>query len=333
MKTTSVMLQTLCVPCGCRCRYCLLSWDGRLVGAPYEESLSYAKRFAEWISNERPDIRFNFSFGYSMEHPRLVEALGDLRSLGSVGAEFLQCDGMRIRDEFELSELASSLAAHDVKHLNFTFYGLPEYHDRFAGRRGDFDYLVRFAAAAFGNGLGISAGIPLTGENAEQADPLLELLSPLGFERISFFIPHSEGRGAAMENIRASSYDLLKLSPGARALLNEKLFRPEKVWVRERPFIKEENRSILISLTKENIGRFEKMPFDEVIKEIETLDDAYYAAFPTIEELADEYGDPDGERLFRQRDLFAKYRKLYAAEHGVAVYDVTDERFCGSRRY
>ena len=49
MKTESVLLQTLCVPCASRCRYCLLCWDGRPVGAPWEQSAAFAKTFADWM--------------------------------------------------------------------------------------------------------------------------------------------------------------------------------------------------------------------------------------------------------------------------------------------
>ena len=47
MKTESVLLQTLCVPCACRCRYCLLSWDGKTVGADWARSRAAAAAFAE----------------------------------------------------------------------------------------------------------------------------------------------------------------------------------------------------------------------------------------------------------------------------------------------
>ena len=93
VKTTSIILQTLCVPCGCRCRYCMLSWDGRTIGAGWERSRRYAAAFADWIRENRPELRFHFSFGYSMEHPSLPEALDFLHALGSVGADYLHKAG------------------------------------------------------------------------------------------------------------------------------------------------------------------------------------------------------------------------------------------------
>ena len=71
----------------------------------------------------------------------------------------------------------------------------------------------------------------------------------------------------------------------------------------------------------------------QVLAEAEALDDAYYASFPTFPELAERYGDPGGKRFYRQRDLFYHYRRLYAEENRLSVYDVTDERQTGSRRY
>ena len=33
IQTKSIMIQKLCVPCCSHCQYCLLSWDGKVVGA------------------------------------------------------------------------------------------------------------------------------------------------------------------------------------------------------------------------------------------------------------------------------------------------------------
>ena len=65
----------------------------------------------------------------------------------------------------------------------------------------------------------------------------------------------------------------------------------------------------------------------------EALDDAYYGAFPTFQELLTLHGDLEGRKLYSRRDLFHRLRKQYAKEHGIHVYDVTDERQTGSRRY
>ena len=333
MKTQSVLVQSLCVPCACRCRHCLLAWDGAAVGAAWDRSAQFALRFREWMRLHRPELRFAFAFGYAMEPPDWRTAFPLLRSLDSPQAEFLQCDGMRIRSPEACGELMRLFAAEDVKRLNFTFYGTPEYHDRFAGRRNDFALLLRMMRAAEDAGLDTGAGIALTAENAAQTDALIALLQEVGCGHISLFIPHREGRGAVLESIRFSEDDLSSLPDSAGALLNRKLYRPEREWVGEGVYTEETKRALLISLRADNIERYEAMDPGEILREVEALDERYYAAFPAFPELAARYGDPSGTRFYRQRDLFHRYRCMYAAEHGVSVYDVTDERQSGSRRY
>lgn len=333
MKTESIVLQTLCVPCACRCRYCLLSWDGRPVGAPWDRAAAFARAFRAWQRQHRPDLRFAFTFGYSMEHPQLRQAIRLLRELGSPQSEFLQCDGMRMRSGAECRELGVMLAEEGVKHLNFTFYGLPDYHDRFAGRPGDFSLLLRLLRAAVAAGLTTSARVPLTAESITQAGELISLLKDSGCADVTLFIPHEEGRGVLLAPIRLTEKDLRRLPDDACALLDRRVYRSEREWLAPGALTGDTRRSLILSLTGENVARCERADPAALIAELEALDDAYYAAFPPPAELAARCGDPNGDRLYSRRDLLFHYRRLYAREFPAAVYDVTDERYSGSRRY
>ncbi len=333
MKTESVLIQSLCVPCMDHCRYCLLSWNGSAEGAPWERSVRLAERWLGELREQRPEIRASFAFGYSMEHPDLRNAIRTLRRLSSPMAEFLQCDGMKMRDEAECGELMVLLREEGIRQLNFTLYGLPEYHDRFAGRKGDHALILRMMQAAGHAGIPFDAGIPLTAENAGQIDKLTSCLYGAGCEKIHLFIPHEEGRGKMLAAIRCRKQDIEKLSPASQALLNGRIFRTEAEWLKAAEPLHEERRMILLSLRANNMERYEEMDALSALQETEALDDAYYAAFPAFAELAEMYGDPEGDRLYRFRDLFAYYRKCFAAERGIRVYDVTDERSSGSRRY
>ncbi len=334
METRAVLVQTLCIPCACRCRYCLLSWDGRTLGADWDRSAAWAVNFAAYLRENRPELRFDFYFGYSMDHPALFAALDFLNALGSTQGRFLQLDGLRMRTEDESRALMAGLAAHGVERVNFTFYGLREYHDRFAARAGDFDYLLRLAAAAGEAGLETGAGVPLTAENAAQADALLVLLSRAGIGSVRLFVPHEEGRGACLAKVRITERELAALGPQSRALLDRSVYRTEGEWVRCAPELpSEQNRALLLSLTPETLARFEAMPFADVIREVEALDDAYYGALPDFAALCARYGDPDGPALYGRRDLFQHFQRRYIRENGLSLCDVTDERRCGSRRY
>ena len=37
--------------------------------------------------------------------------------------------------------------------------------------------------------------------------------------------------------------------------------------------------------------------------------------------------------LYSQRDMYNHFQRLYIKDHGLDIYDVTDERYSGSRRY
>ena len=332
METKSIMLQTLSVPCACRCRYCLLSWDGRTLGADYERSRRYALRFSDYMKKNRPGVSFHFTFGYCMDHPNLPKELDFLNEIGSVQGQFLQMNGFRLRNHSENRELIAQIRAHGVKNVNFTFYGLPEYHDRFAGRQGDFDHILDLAECAVGSGLDASAGLPLTRENVRQAKELIELLEDRGIKNSFAFIPQEEGRGALLAPVRLTAEDFEKLGSKEKEKLNRKTFKTEGEWV-SGDWPEEKNRAILISLTPENIGEFENADFDSVIRRVEALDDRYYSALPSFKSLCEMYGNPDGDCFYGKRDLFRSYQRRYIAEHGLDLYDVTDERFCGSRRY
>jgi len=329
MKTESILLQTRCVPCGCHCRYCLLSWDGKCPGADWERSAALARRLADWLRKERPELRFHFSFGYSMEHPQLPETLDLLRELDSVQADFLQCDGLRIRDARGTEQFVEMLREHGVRALNFTYYGTEDYHDLFAGRKGDFAWMQRLRAAARAAGLETSVGVPLTRENAPQAAALLERLEG---ETVRFFVPHAEGRGAALEPIRLRQEDFDALPETVRARMNRRVYRTEAEWLRDPP-PEPTRRMLLLSLTPENIGAFETRAFAESIAEAEALDEAYYALLPTTAELLERYGDAQSTAFYSARDLAAKLQKRRLRELGLQPYDVTDERQTGSRRY
>lgn len=332
MQTVSINVMNLCVPCENRCRYCLLSYDGRVNGVEYKRSEAYAQRFYEWLRENRPDLSFLFGFGYSMEHPNLLEAIDFCRSIGSATGEFLQFDGMKFRSDTELEELLHQLQGHGIELIDLTFYGTESYHDRFAARAGDYRLMINTLKQANRVGLDVTVSIPITHENAPQLDELIAELEQYRTQRISCFVPHSEGRGRLLDPIRFSKADYKKLSENVRKRINTNRFKTEKEWLQS-GFPVNEKRVLTVTLTPENVDSFEGMSFEETIAYLEKLDDDYYSAIPTVEELAKIYGDPDGERYYSARDLYLNYQRRYIADHGIEIYDINDERQCFSRRF
>ena len=88
-----------------------------------------------------------------------------------------------------------------MEQVNLTFYNLHEAHDRFAEQLGEFDNLLRLAAAQDAS-IGVSAGVPLTAQSAPETDALLDLLARQGLTDCRLFVPHEEGRGACLNDVR-----------------------------------------------------------------------------------------------------------------------------------
>lgn len=332
MRTVSVNVMNLCVPCENRCRYCLLSNDGRISGVDYKRSEAYAKRFYDWLGENHPDLSFLFGFGYSMEHPDLLDAIDFCRSIGSATGEFLQFDGMKFRTDADLEDLLRQLHEHGIKLIDLTFYGTESYHDRFAARAGDHRLMMNTLKIANRVGLDVTVSIPLTHENAGQMDELISELERYRTESIRCFVPHSEGRGKNLDGIRFSAGDHAQLSEKAKSRLNTARFKTEAQWLTD-GFPAAGKRALTVMLTPENVERFEGMPFADTIAYLEKLDDDYYAAVPAVEELAEIYGDPNGERYYSARDLYLNYQRRYIADRKLKIYDINDERQCFSRRF
>lgn len=333
MKTVSINVSNLCVPCENRCRYCLLSWDGKLIGVDYERSRVYAERFYHWLRQNRPELSFAFYYGYSMEHPQLLETIDFAREIGSPGGQFLQFDGMKFRNDDEIRELLTSLQNHGIELIDLTFYGTGDYHDRFAARKGDFAYMLRILGISNQVGLRVNCGIALNHENAHQAGQLLDILSKYRLNHVFAFVPHGEGRGAALEPVRFRQADFDALPESVKEIFNRKKFRPEGQWVREGVFSCTEKRMLNLGLTSENVDFFENLDFAQTIAYLEKLDDDYYAAIPDLKQLAARYGDAKGEMFYSERDLYLKYQRRYIAEHALTLPDMNDECGCFSRRF
>lgn len=333
MKTVSVNLSSLSVPCENRCRYCLLSWDGNCLGTSYEDCRAYAEGLRAWLRENRPDLRFEFYFGYSMEHPNLLKTVDYMHENGYVQGDFLQFDGMKFRTPGESLQLLTDLKDHGIRMVDFTFYGTRDYHDRFAGRAGDFDYMVRLLAQAQKIGLNTEVGIPLTHENAPQAEELIQSLLPYEPQRIFCFVPHGEGRGVHLDKIRFSQADFEYLPPLVREHFNRSLYRPEGEWVTGGFFQAYQKRVLALVPTPENLEHFRSLGYEGTLAYLERLDDDYHRALPANEELIKLYADPQGQEFYSQRDLIMHVQRRYIAENRLDLYDIHDERHSFVRRF
>lgn len=321
MKTASLSIENLCVPCNCRCRHCLLGYDGHTIGVAYEQGKNLARR----IAAESP-INFAYYIGFCMDTPMLFDYISFCREIGSPGGRFLQMNGFRERSYDEIERLMEQIKNSGVELIDLTFYGLSEDHDAFAGRPGNFLFLTQMLTAANQAQLPVNISAPITEDNAGQIERLFDHLSKHKTDGISLYLPHAKGRGWLMEAKRLRKSTLEQLPPSVQAHMPKVKTQSEAQWLAEKVFPEPDKRHLTLSLTPDNFERYSHMAAEKMISELEMLDDTFYHAVPPAEELAKLYGNPLGDRLFRYRDLILLWTKRYIHEHSLKLHDMTDER-------
>ena len=324
MKTVSLGIENLCVPCHAHCRYCLLSSCGKTSGVDYERGKKFADRLYGEVREKRPDLHFFHYIGYCMDSEYLADYIKFSQSIHSPSAEFLQLNGLRLRNDTETDRFISELVHSGIKLIDLTFYGTREYHDRFAGRVGDFDFLLRILHSAQRHELPVHISIPITKENVGVMDELTVLLESLSCGEIGLFLPHGKGRGHTLNSLRLAAEDLADLSQRVRNYLPA--CRTEGEWILLGQEEAPTKRTLTLALTPGEMECLESMSLEEILAYLEDLDDRYYAVLPSCKELAARYGDPTGTRLYRRfRDLHLEWQQRYLAEHDLKIWDMNDE--------
>lgn len=326
MVTTAIGIGNLCVPCRCRCRYCLLAWDGGVPGVEYERGKRFAARFMSELAQARPQLQPFYYIGYCMDTPHLADYIRFCRSTGSPSGEFLQLNGLAIRDREQTERFADTIAAAGIRTADVTFYGLQAYHDAFAGRPGDFAFLLRLAAAMARAGIELTVSLPITRENMAQTPMLLDQLENWHIKRFFAFLPHGKGRGWALNGQRLTRAEFEALPGRVRACFSPRVeYRTEADWLQRGNWPQPESRTLTLSLTGDNIDRLERMPALEIVQALEDLDERYYSFLPPPAALAARWGDPAGEKMYRLRDLLLEYRQRHHRQYGAGVPNMDDE--------
>lgn len=331
MKTLSFSIENLCVPCGCVCRHCLLSAGGKGSGVTYERGEAFAEKFHAWAAKCRPELGVSFYVGYCNDFPQLPQYIRALHKF-SPQLRLLQFNGLAIRSEAETESLLETVKDGGMAGFDLTFYGVGAYHDRFAGRKGDYAFLQLLLKKANEIGLDAAVSIAVTQENLNQLPQLLEMLSHYKIARIFAYLPHAKGRGERLSQLRLTAADFDGLAPDVQALFGSVPKRTEAEWIRRGIYPDAQGRHLTLALTGENIDRLESMDPAAVISELEAMDDAYYAAIPTPAELAKQYGNADNQQIFRYRDLMLQWQKRFLKEHPIDIPDMNDERHSFSVR-
>lgn len=328
MKTTSFTIEDLRVPCNSHCRYCLLACENKVNTTGFEETEAFIRRLDEEFRNT--DVHFSYYMGYCMDDPCLHDYIRLSQELGYPSGDFLQLNGLKFRDLGAIANFITNLKDWGIKLVDLTFYGLREYHDRFAGRKGDFDYLVDTLRACMRLHMPVRISMPLNKENMDQAGKLYRYLHDLDARNFFIFLPHSKGRGRYLEDLRLTREDFDRLPKVIKKNFGKSPYKTEREWLEENDFEEPETR-ILVKVLRDD-SPYLHLTGKDILKELEEKDDAFYGKMPSTKELAQIYGNRENEQLFRKRDLIIRYRQAWAKDHP-EIEDTIEEYKDFSIRY
>lgn len=333
MKTISIGIQNLLAPCGCACKYCLLQSCKEANGIEYYRGKKVAERFVQWGKMKELTTLPFYYISYCAEYPELFDNISFNKSIGFVGAGFLQCNGIKIRNKSETDEFTAKLKAAGIEMIDTTFYGNERYHDKFASRKGDYSFMLLLAESAKQHGIICSPSVVVTEDSKTMLHDLFyKLLEITDIHNIHSFLPDYRGRGYVMEESRLTQKSYEMLPDNVKSTMNIGRYKTEKEWLSMGKFPEYTKRAIIITLRKDNIEMFENMTCDEIVAYVEKLDDDYYHTIPTINELAEMYGDKGNTKLYRLRDLFWMWQRRFRNENHIDRYNITDERLCNTIR-
>jgi len=326
LKTTSFSIANYCAPCRCLCRHCLLDSKYRATGVEYARAESLAQRVFSQLKETRPELSTLFYIGYCMDVPEIA------RCIRFSGNSFLQCNGMGMKTREQAEQWMHAVKEAGARLVDMTFYGLPEQHDLFAGREGDFVYLLMLIECARRQGLRAQVSVALTRTNMAQMPQLFALLEQNGIEDIYVFLPHAKGRGIDLTAERLTDEDFAALCSQAKARFSSFPHKTEAEWIQTGVFPRTTGRNVTLVLTPENIERYENRTAGDIVAELEAMDDAFYTALPAPQQLARLVGRSENRQIFRFRDLYLEWQKRYLAQTGPELYDMNDERHSFSVR-
>lgn len=229
METISIGIQNLYVPCNCACKYCLLQSCKKAEGVEYYRVKKIAERFVHWGKEKSLKYLPYYYISYCADYPELFDNILFNKSIGFVGASFLQCNGIKIKSVAETDKFVAKLKMAGINMIDTTFFGSEEYHDWFAARSGDYRFMIQLARSVVQHGIVCSPSVVVTEESKDMLDDLFNILVRVThIDNIHSFLPHYRGRGYMMENSRLTEKIYKMLSDKVKSTINIKRYKTEK---------------------------------------------------------------------------------------------------------
>jgi hypothetical protein len=313
-------------PCAHICRYCLISESRKRSALPFARFEALVHRFHDWRQAERPDLDIGIfvgpSFDYDME---TLKGIARLRERRGSKFRFVNLGGLRIRCGDELAKWIDERQGAGIVGFHTSLAGYGETHDRWNGRKGDFEYQTTILRLAGERGMARQEKLFLTKNTLPLFDRLLDVLDALPGEL------HGRGVSPFFYAGLASRYEDERLTEDERDTLPERINELRagrfSTWFSEREWIplmletagKPRRLQLKLDVDEANIDALERASCEEIFIAREREYQASYGVIPALDELGVRYGDRDNRRVYMMsRDVEGRWLDLHHRETGAA---------------
>lgn len=318
ISVEGIALYARIAPCAHNCRYCLLG-DKKLAHISFSRFASIVERFIDW-KEERGMTDFKIfhwirhSFDCDMDTMnRWIKLWARLGRSPDV-----LLGGLPVRSEKEMRGWLQERKDAGIKEVHASFAGHGKVHDRWNGRRGDFEFQMSTLKIAAELGLEISQRLLLTRSTLPLLDELIDRLDSLpGHPKKRYLCPlFYMGSATRLENERVTREMLESLPRRIMSLYGSDIrkWRSEPEWMR---CVREEDegpQKVMLRLEPDenNIDTIERMSCDEILADLKTRTRQAYNAIPGRRELCEMAGDPTNTRIYVIRnDIERKWLDHY----------------------
>ena len=315
-------------PCSNFCKFCS-------VGFKWFDDISIdtqeriVQRFHAWAKTKPEPVHVGAAMQYthaylSEEESRRMRCMGDA---GENGILPLQMNGCRFMPSDELREMFSRHKRAGYDSYMFTICGTPPVHDRWVGRAGEFEALMRMARAGADTGFRREEKVFLSVDSIPVLREVLARLDALPGPHSRRVFPFMYiGNAHNLEPKRISYDTLLAVPEEAYPYMDLEYDRPghplalrnyasEREWCAQYAaglLQEEEDRKyIMVRLTEENVPTLLTGDCEALYRHYCGRFASAFEQIPPLAELCKMYGDTENDRLYLRFELERKWVMRY----------------------
>jgi hypothetical protein len=321
-KVSCLTIEANISPCAHICRYCSIGDRGSKF--QIERWTAFVERFLDWQKSKSPNaplVQGGFlGPAYNFDLETFVSLSHWYERTQGHALTWIPLGGVKMCSDPEMRQWLLERQAAGVEGVSASFVGYGSVHDRWNGRRGDFNFLMRTLRTAAEIGMEHGTTLYLTKSSLPLMDELARTLDTLPTPHIGRHVRpfYYIGHGAHHEAECITEEDREQLPAFARESLEKNFgLRSEREWIESIRSEEETPRDLYLhlELTRENIDRLEAMSCDDIFADLETRARVTLSAFPSLHELCETYGDRNGTKIMIPVDIDRLWLSRFLDEH------------------